>query len=365
MNSFIRKIMVSAPVAALTVFVLLFGANTTLAEKPFYQGKTLKLVVDFSAGGPTDIECRLYTRHLKNHLPGNPTLVVMNRPGAGGTLAMNWLYERARRNGTVVGCQTASGRYQEWYVGDPKKAGLRADMEKVIPVMFTPVVSVGVAKTNIPPGIKKPEDILKAKQFVAGGFRADSSKDLKFRAIFDLIGADYKYVTGYHGSSDLLAAYARDEIDYVDGSTPFYLNRVKPISVDKGEGIPIWYHSKIEIPSIRPGYPAPVFVKRLTGKDPAGPLWKLFNILSSYRQILFPPGVPQAAVDTLRSAFRAMRKDPKFLSEYRKIVGIEPTFLTAQKDIQQAMAPWKNAGSEMKQFRLKYIEKGQKLAGKR
>ncbi|MHC4278413.1 MAG: hypothetical protein ACYSTI_14010, partial [Planctomycetota bacterium] len=110
MDSLIRKIMLSASVAALTVFGLLFGANTTLAEKPFYQGRTLTLMVDFSAGGPTDIECRLYARHLKNHLAGNPTLVVMNRPGAGGTLAMNWLYERGRRDGRIAGCQTASGR---------------------------------------------------------------------------------------------------------------------------------------------------------------------------------------------------------------------------------------------------------------
>jgi hypothetical protein len=60
-----------------------------------------------------------------------------------------------------------------------------------------------------------------------------------------------------------------------------------------------------------------------------------------------------------------MRKDPKFLAEYKKIVGIEPTFLTAPKDIQGAIAPWKNAGSEMKQFRLQYIDEGRKLAGKR
>jgi hypothetical protein len=238
-------------------------------------------------------------------------------------------------------------------------------MEEIIPVMFTPVVSVGVVKTNISPGIKRPEDILKVKQFIAGGFRADSSKDLKFRSLFDLVGAKYKYVTGYPGSANLLAAFLRGEIQYVDGSTPLYLNRVKPLVVDKGDGIPIWYHSNVEIPALRPAYPTPVFVKKLTGKEPSGPLWKLFNILGSYRQILFPPGVPQTAVDTLRSAFVAMKRDPKFLAEYKKIVGIEPTFLTSPKDLEEAMIPWKTAGEEMRQYRLKFIEKGQKLAGKR
>ena len=56
-----------------------------------------------------------------------------------------------------------------------------------------------------------------------GGFRADSSKDLKFRTLFDLAGVKFNYVTGYQGSADLLAAFLRKELDYVDGSTPFYI----------------------------------------------------------------------------------------------------------------------------------------------
>ena len=120
-------------VCAVLVFGLLLGAQASAADKPFYQGKTLKLIVDYSAGGPTDIECRIYARHLKKHLAGSPTIVIQNRAGGGGNLAMNWIYERARRNGTVMGCQTASGRYTEWFVGDPKKAGLRANMEEIIP----------------------------------------------------------------------------------------------------------------------------------------------------------------------------------------------------------------------------------------
>lgn len=352
-----------ALITAVALSGLFWAAKDGFAEKPFYQGKTLKLVVDFSAGGPTDIECRLYARHLKKHLPGDPTIVVMNRPGGAGTLAMNWIYERGRRNGTVMGCQTASGRYQEWYVGDPQTVGLRANMEEIIPVMFTPVVSVGVIKSNLGPGIKEPGDLLKVDRFTAAGFRSDSSKDLKFRALFDLVGAKYKYVTGYQGSAGLLAAFLRDETDYVDGSTPFYLNRVKPVSVDKGSAAPLWYGSDYEISSIAPGLPARDFVKQLSGKEPSGPLWKLYNIGASYRQILAPPGVPKEAVEAIRTAFRNMGKDPEFLAEYKKVVGIEPTFVTDPKDLEKALEPWKTAGQEMKDFRLKYIEEGRKLAG--
>lgn len=363
MKSTVHKAVLST--CAVLVLALLFGAQAFSADKPFYQGKTLKLMVDFSAGGPTDIECRIYARHLKKHLKGDPTIVVMNRPGGGGTLAMNWLYERARRNGSIMGCQTASGRYQEWFVGDPKGAGLRANMEEIIPVMFTPVVSVGVAKKDLDPMLDKPADLTKVKSFTVGGFRADSSKDLKFRALFDLTGVPYKYVTGYQGSSGLLAAFLRKEIDYVDGSTPFYLTRVKPIAVDKGNAIPLWYGSDAEISRIAPGLPVRQFVKALSGKEPSGPKWKLFQILSSYRQILAPPDTPAAAVEAVRSAFAAMSKDPEFLAEYKKTVGIEPSMLTTPKAIETAMTPWKTAGEEMRQFRLKYIEEGRKLAGEK
>ncbi|MDE0342427.1 MAG: hypothetical protein OXK82_04520 [Deltaproteobacteria bacterium] len=352
-------------IVAVLVFGLLLGAQASAADKPFYQGKTLRLIVDYSAGGPTDIECRIYARHLKNHLPGNPTIVIQNRAGGGGNLAMNWIYERARRNGTIMGCQTASGRYTEWFVGDPKKAGLRANMEEIIPVMFTPVYSVGVARTDLDPPLKKPADLKNVKSFNVGGFRADSAKDLKFRTLFELAGVNFKYVTGYQGSADLLSAFLRGELDYIDGSTPFYIPRVKPIAVDKGTAVPLWHGGDQQIPAIAPGVPARDFVKLLSGKEPSGPLWQLFQVHTSYRQILAPPGVPQAAVDAIRAAFTSMNKDPAFRAEYEKSVGVEPNMVTTAKGIEKAMVPWKTAGDELKKFRADYIEEGRKLAAKK
>ena len=350
---------------ALALVGLLLWPGLLGAQQPYYQGKSLNLLVDFSAGGPTDIECRIYARHLKKHLPGDPRIIVTNRPGAGGRVAMNWFYGVAPRNGTVVGCMTAGTRYQEWFLADPEAVGLKANMAEVVPVMFTPVVSVGAIRSDVAPGIKRPEDILKTKEeWFAGGFTVESNKDLKFRSLFDLVGAQYGYVTGYPGSADLLGAFQRKEIDYVDGSTPFYLSMVRPI-VNDGGAVPLWYSSPKEIPEIRPGYKADDFVRKLTGKEPSGPLWQLFQMGDSYRMIMFPPKVPQEAIQAMRSAFESLAKDRAFVEEYRKIVGIEPTMLTEEKELQAALAPWKSASKEMKDFRLRYIEQGQKLAGKR
>jgi hypothetical protein len=230
--------------------------------------------------------------------------------------------------------------------------------------MFTPVVSVGAIRSDVTPGIKRPEDILKAKDWFAGGFTVESNKDLKFRSLFDLVGAKYGYVTGYGGSADLLGAFQRKEIDYVDGSTPFYLTMVRPI-VKEGRAVPLWYSSPKVIPEIEPGYKADDFVRKLTGKEPSGPLWELFQMGDSYRMIMFPPKVPEGAIQAMRSAFESLAKDRAFLEEYQKIVGIAPTMLTEEKDLEAAVAPWKSATKEMKEFRLRYIEQGQKLVGKR
>lgn len=276
---------------------------------------------------------------------------------------MNWFYGVARRDGTTVGCMTAGTRYQEFYLGDPAEVGLKANMGEIVPVMFTPVVSVGAIRSDVPPGMKRPEDILKGKGWYAGGFTVESNKDLKFRSIFDLVGAQYSYVTGYAGSADLLGAFTRKEIDYVDGSTPFYLTMVKPMA-DEAKAVPLWYSSPTEIPEIRPGYKADDFVRKLTGKEPSGPLWELFLMGDSYRMILFPPRVPKEAIEAMRTAFRGLTRDRAFLEEYRKVVGIPPTMLTEEKELEEAVAPWKRATKEIKEFRLRYIEQGQKLAGK-
>jgi hypothetical protein len=358
-----RKHLLSASVMALAVAAFLLSPSSASAQRPYYQGKTLNLLVDFTAGGPTDIECRIYARYLRKHLPGDPRIIVTNRPGAGGRVAMNWFHGVAPRDGTFAGCMTAGTRYQEFYLGDPEAVGLKANMADIIPVMFTPVVSVGAIRSDVAPGIKRPEDILKAKGWFAGGFTVESNKDLKFRSLFDLVGANYGYVTGYPGAADLLGAFQRKEIDYVDGSTPFYLSMVRPI-VNEGRAVPLWYSSPTEIPEIRPGYKADDFVRKLTGKEPSGPLWQLFQMGDSYRMIMFPPKVPQEAIEAMRSAFQSLSKDRAFLEEYRRIVGIPPTMLTEERELEAAVAPWKNVTKEMKEFRLRYIDQGQKLVGK-
>ncbi|MBI2347732.1 MAG: hypothetical protein HYV05_03655 [Deltaproteobacteria bacterium] len=87
--------------AALSFFcsVLAFTVQARAAERPFYQGKTITVLINFAAGGPTDIEGRIIARHLARHIPGQPSVIAQNMGGAGGVIAANYLGEVAKGDG--------------------------------------------------------------------------------------------------------------------------------------------------------------------------------------------------------------------------------------------------------------------------
>ncbi|MFQ5853600.1 MAG: hypothetical protein ACE5JU_23830, partial [Candidatus Binatia bacterium] len=83
--------------------VLTVGVVSTALAEEFFKGKTITFVVGFSAGGGFDTYTRLIGRHISKHIPGNPQVVVQNRTGAGSLIAANYIYNRAKRDGTVIG----------------------------------------------------------------------------------------------------------------------------------------------------------------------------------------------------------------------------------------------------------------------
>ena len=146
------------------------------AERPYYQGKNITFFINFSAGGPTDIEGRIVARHLARHIPGNPTIVVQNMSGGGGVTGINFLGEVAKHDGLTLGYFTGPYNHQMM-----KSSTLRVDLMKVPFIASVQGVTVCYIRSDVAPGIKKPTDIAKAERFRAGGLSFDSNKDLRFR----------------------------------------------------------------------------------------------------------------------------------------------------------------------------------------
>jgi hypothetical protein len=124
-------------------------ALSSVQAADFYQGKTLTVFVNFTPGGPTDVEARLLARHIGKHLAGNPTVIVKNMGGAGGVIGVNWLGQIAAPDGLTVGFFT--GAASKTAMGDP---GIQIDLRKFGFVAAGPGISVTYIRTDVPPGIK-------------------------------------------------------------------------------------------------------------------------------------------------------------------------------------------------------------------
>ena len=312
-------------------------ANHTLlcgAEKAaFYQGKTLNFVINFAAGGPTEIEGRVLTKHLVKYIHGQPIITIQTMGGGGGVTAINYLGEVAKRDGFTAGYFTGSLFHHQ--VREP---ALRVDLSKFGFVTGIHAVTASYIRADVPPGIKKPADLMKAQRFRAAGLGVASPKDVRFRLSFDLLGLKYDYVTGYNSSSDARLAVQRNEAQYHDETLPGFRTAVEPQMVQTGMVTPLYYTDLVspegEIspsPDVPELLPFTGFYKQIFGKAPTGIKYealKAANMSSTnlQRLILLPPGAPPEAVTALRQGFTALSKDSDFIADALKTIRFHPRF---------------------------------------
>jgi tripartite-type tricarboxylate transporter receptor subunit TctC len=312
--------------------VSLTDATGFAAEAPFYKGQTLTMIINYAAGGPTDIEGRLIARHLNKHIPGQPTIVVNNMAGAGGPTANNYLGEVAKPDGFTMGYFT--GQFFNLLTADPS---LRVDLSKFAYVASVEGVSVAYIRKDVAPGMNDPKDIAKAQRFKAGGLSINSTKNVRLRLQLDLLGVPYQYVTGYNSNSDARLALERNEIQFFTEGTPAYRSQVQPRLVKTGMVIPVYSDELVNADGVpQPSTEAtdiPIFshvYQQIHGKPASGLQWDTLRTISMphavQRVAMLPPGSPPAAVAALRQAFAALAKDQEFIADYQKATRAEPKF---------------------------------------
>jgi tripartite-type tricarboxylate transporter receptor subunit TctC len=332
------------------------------AAEPYYGGRRLTEIINFSAGGPTDIEGRLFAKYLVRHIPGQPGLIVQNMDGAGGMIGANYLGEVAPKDGTTTGYFTGSA----WrYLMTPDK--YRVDLKSFEFVAYEPGVSIAFARTDIPPGLKQATDIVKAKGVIAGGLGPENSKDLLIRLGLDMLGVRYGYVTSYRGSTAARLALQQGEINFFAESPPSYRAMVMPTLVKGGEAIPIWYDPTYDgekLGSSRQIEGLPILgfqelFQKIYGKIPSGKLWDVYRSVlavngAMQRLFVLPPGAPQAAVDTLRAAVRALNADSDYQKEALASIGFVPEWESGP-DTNQRVRAVLEAKPDTRAFLLDYI----------
>lgn len=346
---------------------LVAAASQASAADPFYKGKRLSLLINFAAGGPTDIEGRLFAKHIAKHIEGQPNLIVQNMDGAGGVVGTTFLGEVAPKDGSMVGYLTAAG----WlYVIDPER--YRVDFRSYEPVAYSPGTTVHYVRTDVEPGMKTATDIMKAKGLVAGGLSVDTPKDITMRLAFDLLGVQYKYITGYRSSSAARLAIQRGEINYHSESPPAYRSVVEPSMTKTGVVIPVYYDA-VPGPAgevvrrMVEGLPVPSFpdlFETIKGAKPSGQAWEMYNAITSVngpmqRMIVFPPGAPAAAVAALQKAVLRLNEDKAFAEDALKTIKFVPEY-TANTNLKQEVRYLLSLKPEMRAALTAYMKAAKK-----
>jgi tripartite-type tricarboxylate transporter receptor subunit TctC len=175
----------------------------------FYRGKTVRIVVGFSAGGGYDQYSRLIARHLSKYIPGNPNIIVDNMAGAGSIIAANHVYNAAPKDGTVVG-NISGPIILEQLFGNP---AIQFDMAK-FRYLAVPVSETYIFIVTRKPGVTKFDEILgpNAKQITIGGIPGSTVEHAPVLAR-DILGANLKIVLGYKGTADVRLAIDSGEVE--------------------------------------------------------------------------------------------------------------------------------------------------------
>ena len=326
------------------------------AAAQFYKGKTITMIINYPAGGPTDIEGRIVAQHLPAHIPGKPTVVIRNVGGAGGIIGSNQLGE-APPNGETIGFFTLDVVAQ--LIGNP---ALRIPYTDFVMIAGVENPLVVYMRKDTPPGIRVATDVMKAKDFKALSLNVQSSNTINQALCLDLLGIKYQAVPAYRGLKEVETAILQNIGQLANTSLPGWRGSIEP---SMGEHvIPLWQLA----PARKEGYPRSAalpdlptfeeFYATVQGKEPSGLLYEVLRassdpLLAMFRTALMPPKAAPEAVAALRAAFTELWKDKDFIRDYANVVKTEPVLVSGQ-DAQDIVAALGRVRPEIRTFLVEY-----------
>jgi len=293
----------------LVAWVVPDPAQAQDAVAQFYKGKQISLYVGSSAGGGYDTYARLLARRLGNYIPGNPSVVVQDMPGAGSNKLAAYIYSVAPKDGTAIGA-IFSGAILQPLLGDP----VQHDPSKFIYLgNANNEVFLCIARTDAP--VQSFKDALTHELIVGATNEGGSSRD--FTAMLDnLLGAKLRIVTGYPGSNEMLLALERGEVQGVCGLGWSSIAPQRARLLDSGL-------ARVLVQLATTGHPeldrmgVPLAIDFTKTEDDRKVMELVFSQLIFGRPFVLPPGVPAERVAALRRAFMAALTDKDAIAEAR------------------------------------------------
>jgi tripartite-type tricarboxylate transporter receptor subunit TctC len=309
--NFCRKVALAASAAVLGLVTLI----STDAKAVDFSGKQITVIVPFSEGGGTDSYSRLMAPLFEKHLPGHPTILILNKPGGGGLSGANYYADHAKKDGTTVLALSTSSQ-SNWMLGDPRA---QFEMKDFIPIILSPRGVTLYVRGDL--GLQN-EKTLKGKieklasyspEKLNFGGKTPTSGDLALRVALSLLGVEVNSVWGLGGNGPMALGFERGEFQISYDNTLAFLKERKHL-IEDGTAVPLFTFGvmnedgKIERdPALPDVATVPEYYKAVYGKEPSGAAYEAWKSLMGVSVPLskswnLMAGTPKDVVEAWRNA---------------------------------------------------------------
>jgi len=308
-----------ATTCVLAGLIALAAPATSSSAGDYYAGKSIDLLIGAPPGGGYDIYARALARHYGRHIPGQPTIVAKNMPGAASARAAGFISTLAPKDGTAIAALMPGG-----VVGPllDEKAETLFDPTKVL-YLGTANNGTRVCVSRKDSKIKTFDDALTQKASFGGVSTSDSTRGYGYMHK-KTSGAKYDVVSGYSGTAEIALAMERGELDGVCGWDWASFKSQRPDWI-RDNKVNLLLQVGLEPNEELTRMGVPVVFKYVTNEDDRKAVELIISQQVFQRSYVAPPGLPAELLDTLRSAFDATMRDKDFLHDAETIrIDISP-----------------------------------------
>jgi tripartite-type tricarboxylate transporter receptor subunit TctC len=309
------------------------GAAADQAIADFYRGKTIRIVVAFGPGGTYDSYSRFVAAHLPKYLAGSPTVVVENKPGGGGLIAANGVYNSEPRDGTVILSITEDLPLQQIIAGE----GVAFEADK-FQWLGASVRGSYVCGTRTGGGVSSLDDLLAGKQLVMGTISPSNATHMAASVLNVGLGTNLRLVTGYADMTKIKLAMQSGEVDGTCGGWDGFTAQFGDLLEGDNPAVKVL----VSLGQLAPEAQANAALRNipvaesLARTEEAKQLIRAVNASPQIaKPFAFPPGVPPERVTALRQALAKTYVDPDFLAQVKQ-ARLYSSFVPGE-DVQQTV----------------------------
>jgi tripartite-type tricarboxylate transporter receptor subunit TctC len=287
------------------------------SAEDFYKGKTLSIMIGYGVGGSDDLWARLIARHIGNYIPGKPTVVPVNAPGAGSLLLANQIENTQPKDGTVIGLINRGIPFEPLLGG----ASIRFDPLKLT-FVGSPDHDTAVCAANKDAPVQSVQD-LAGKELIVGATGSGADTEVYPNFFRNLLGMKFKVISGYPGSREINLAIERGEVQGICVS----YDTIARETIFKTGTVHLLFQGALKPDPRLKDLP---FAADLARNDQERQALNLFLARTNVgRPFIAPPNVPADRLKVLRTAFEQSLKDPGLVQE-AEAAGLHPLYISPE-----------------------------------